>query len=117
MDGFRAAQILRAESPEAYSVLSRVRLPWHASGNKGIAIAPDRRYPVLEVDETTGELRRVRWNNDDRGVVPFDGDVSPTEWYEAARKWDEVLRRPDVEFWTQLTPGRPLSEFSALAML
>ncbi|KAK6080222.1 trimethyllysine dioxygenase [Seiridium cupressi] len=105
VDGFWAAALLRDEDPKAWNVLSRVKLPWHASGNKGITIAPNKLYPVLEVDETTGELQRVRWNNDDRGVVPFHVEYSPEEWYDAARKWDAILRRESVEYWFQLTPG------------
>lgn len=117
VDGFHAARLLEAEDPTAYKILSTVRLPWHASGNKGITIAPDRRYPVLELDEDTGGLHRVRWNNDDRGVVPFGEHYSPTDWYDAARKWDAILRRKDVEFWTQLLPGRPLSMLSQLGII
>ncbi|KAI1864857.1 uncharacterized protein JN550_008677 [Neoarthrinium moseri] len=105
VDGFYAASILRDEDPKAFEILSRVKLPWHASGNEGITIAPDKLYPVLEVDEKTGALHRVRWNNDDRGVVPFDSEYSPQEWYDAARKWDAILRRKSVEYWFQLTPG------------
>ncbi|ROT42127.1 Trimethyllysine dioxygenase [Sodiomyces alkalinus F11] len=108
VDGFHAANILLEEDPAAYAILSRVRLPWHASGNEGITISPDKRYPVLELDGATGKLARVRWNNDDRGVVPFTDDVSPTQWYAAARKWDGILRRPDVEYWVQLKPGQVL---------
>ncbi|KAJ3947109.1 uncharacterized protein N0V96_003495 [Colletotrichum fioriniae] len=108
VDAFYAAQILQKEDPAAYEILSKVRLPWHASGNEGITISPDKRYPVLEVDPQTRTLHRVRWNNDDRGVVPFTDDVSPTEWYAAARKWDAILRRSDVEFWWQLKPGQVL---------
>ncbi|KAG7057703.1 trimethyllysine dioxygenase [Colletotrichum scovillei] len=108
VDAFYAAQILQKEDPAAYEILSKVRLPWHASGNEGITISPDKRYPVLEVDPQTRTLQRVRWNNDDRGVVPFTDDVSPTEWYAAARKWDAILRRSDVEFWWQLKPGQVL---------
>lgn len=108
VDGFHAASLLKAEDPEAFKVLSRVRLPWHASGNQGITIAPDRLYPVLEVDQDTGRLHRVRWNNDDRGVVPFDGEYSPEEWYDAARKWNEILTRESMEYWFQLTPGSVL---------
>ncbi|KAH8888728.1 Trimethyllysine dioxygenase [Thozetella sp. PMI_491] len=108
VDGFHAARLLQKEAPEAYEVLSTVRLPWHASGNEGITIAPDQRYPVLELAKDTGELFRVRWNNDDRGVVPFDERFSPAEWYAAARKWDAILRRKDVECWIQLEPGKPL---------
>ncbi|KAL1876590.1 hypothetical protein VTK73DRAFT_9254 [Phialemonium thermophilum] len=108
VDGFHAANLLREREPRAFDILRSVRLPWHASGNKGITIAPDRRYPVLEVDETTGELHRVRWNNDDRGVVPFGELYSPEEWYDAARKWDAILRSPELECWIQLQPGKPL---------
>ncbi|KAK8003678.1 salicylate hydroxylase [Apiospora arundinis] len=65
-------------------------------------------YPVLELNDKTGAMHRLRWNNDDRGVVPFDGPFSPTEWYEAARKWHSILTRKDVEYWIQLTPGNLL---------
>lgn len=110
VDGFYAASILKAECPEAFEVLRCVRLPWHASGNEGITISPDKLYPVLEVNEATGKLHRVRWNNDDRGVVPFGEMYSPAEWYEAARKWHEILTRKSVENWFQLKPGQVLSE-------
>ena len=110
VDGFHAANILREEEPKAFEILTRVKIPWHASGNQGITIAPDKKYPVLELDETTGEIHRVRWNNDDRGIVPFDDGISPSEWYDAARKWYSILTRPDVELWTQLKPGQPISE-------
>lgn len=106
VDGFRAAALLQQESPEDYETLRSVRVPWHASGNQGVAIAPDRAYPVIEADETA--LRRVRWNNDDRGVIPLDVDVDA--WYKAARKWNEILTRKDSEYWFQLTPGRMLSK-------
>lgn len=108
VDGFHAAEILKEEDDMAFRVLSSVRLPWHTSGNKGITIAPDKMYPVLEIDERTGKLHRVRWNNDDRGVVPFDIEYLPTEWYEAARTWNAILRRKSLEYWFQLTPGNLL---------
>ncbi|KAI0124394.1 trimethyllysine dioxygenase [Xylariales sp. AK1849] len=105
VDGFYAADILRQEDPKAFEVLAHVRLPWHASGNKGITIAPDKLYPVLEVDAATGKLHRVRWNNDDRGVVPFSIPYTPEDWYVAAKKWNAILRRQALEYWFQLTPG------------
>ncbi|PNY26487.1 Trimethyllysine dioxygenase [Tolypocladium capitatum] len=104
VDGFYAAHRLRRESPDDFNVLCKTRIPWHASGNEGIAIAPDRAYPVLEARGRM--LRRVRWNNDDRGVVPLDVDVD--KWYRAARKWDEILKRKQNEYWFQLEPGRVL---------
>ncbi|KAK6849641.1 Trimethyllysine dioxygenase [Apiospora arundinis] len=108
VDGFYAASLLKKEDPRAFEILSKVKLPWHASGNEGITISPDKMYPVLELNDKTGAMHRLRWNNDDRGVVPFDGPFSPTEWYEAARKWHSILTRKDVEYWIQLTPGNLL---------
>ncbi|KAH7032891.1 trimethyllysine dioxygenase [Microdochium trichocladiopsis] len=116
VDGFHAAEILRREDAEAFEVLCAVKLPWHASGNRGITIAPHKRYPVLELASEedggsggAGQLHRVRWNTADRGVVPFSGDgdgkTSPEAWYAAARKFDGILRRKDVEYWVQLKPG------------
>lgn len=109
VDGFRAARALRDGYPQAYEVLSAVGLPWHASGNEGIAISPDRMYPVLERG-VGGEVGRVRWNNDDRGGVP--GGLSAGEqeaWFAAARLWVEALR--GGEYWVQLEPGTVLSRF------
>ncbi|KKF94776.1 Trimethyllysine dioxygenase [Ceratocystis platani] len=107
VDGFKAAAALKKESPEAYTILQKVRLPWHASGNEGITISPDQRYPVLETG-SEGELLRVRWNNDDRGVVPFEHGIDPVQWYEAARKWYEIINRQDFEYWRLLKPGTTL---------
>lgn len=107
VDGFAVADDLKRNHPHLYKILAKVRLPWHASGNKGITIAPDKRYPVLELDQDTGELHRIRWNNDDRGVVPWDDEYSPEQWYEAARVWDATLRS-HFQCWIQLEPGRVL---------
>lgn len=107
VDGFKAANTLKKEDPEAFEVMSKVKLPWHASGNKGITISPDKPYPVFEVDDNTGKLHRIRWNNDDRGVVPW-GEYSPEEWYRAAAKWNSILKRESMEYWFQLKPGNLL---------
>ncbi|KAL7925534.1 hypothetical protein ACQKWADRAFT_284305 [Trichoderma austrokoningii] len=104
VDGFNAAETLRRESPEDFEILRKIKLPWHASGNQGVAIAPDMAYPVIET--SGGNLHRIRWNNDDRGVVPTDIDVDA--WYQAARKWDGILKSEENEFWFQLEPGRVL---------
>jgi hypothetical protein len=108
VDGHRVAQILRAEDEEAYQSLSQLRLPWHASGNEGITIGPDRLYPVLEHND--GKLHRIRWNNDDRGVVPFDQGVEVEEWYRAAAKFNSIVNRRSSQHIFQMEPGKVLSE-------
>lgn len=56
-------------------------------------------------DRKVRDLFQVRWNNDDRGVV---AQLRADRWYNAARKWDEILKRKEMEYWTQLEPGRPV---------
>ncbi|KAG5956279.1 hypothetical protein E4U57_002726 [Claviceps arundinis] len=104
VDGFHACAIMKREHPAEYKLLREVRIPWHASGNLDVAITPDRAYPVVE--GPPHRVHRIRWNNDDRGCVPMHAPVD--EWYDAARKWDEILRHPSNVFWFQLTPGRIL---------
>ncbi|KAK1833334.1 trimethyllysine dioxygenase [Podospora conica] len=108
VDGFGAAQALRAADPQAFKVLTRVALPWHASGNEGIAIAPDRMYPVLEWDGGLANgVRKVRWNNDDRGGLPGNLTREQQEaWFEAARAWVGLLN--EREYWVRLEPGTVL---------
>ncbi|KAF5002640.1 hypothetical protein FGRMN_178 [Fusarium graminum] len=103
VDGFNCARILKDKHPDAYQVLQNTKIPWHASGNDGIAIAPHRSYPVIE--KYHSQPFRIRWNNDDRGVVSvFDAEA----WYDAARKWNEIVRHKSNEYWFKLNPGRIL---------
>lgn len=108
IDGFMAASILREFNPEAFHTLKTVPLPWHASGNEGIAITPEHTYPVFEVTDDQ-KLHRIRWNNDDRGVVPFHPEFGPRAWYGAATKWNKLLANGSFTFQIQLHPGRTLS--------
>jgi len=114
VDGFNAASILQKESPSAYDILAKMPISWHASGNEGITITPAKKMPVLNFQEV-GEkkvptLMQARWNNDDRGVVALaeHQGMGAEKWYAAARKWNDILRRSDMEYWAKLKPGRPL---------
>lgn len=85
------------------------------------------------------KLTQVIWNRYDRATYGGDfrfSDISSAEdsspaqiraargrsenavknWYAAARKWNEILKRPENEYWEQLKPGRPLSKFASLSM-
>ena len=113
VDGFKVAETLRAESPEAYESLCQVKIRGHASGNEKVKFMTDLAYPVLAtVQERPGvaRLRQVRWNNDDRAALVARNPDEIARFYTAAKKWVEILRRPELEYWEQLKPGRPLSE-------
>ena len=103
------ASVLYQEYPEAYRILSEVRIPAHASGNESMSIRPVHSFPVLHHDPETGNLMQIRWNNDDRAAVSGTQMGRMDDWYEAARRWVEILRREEAEYWEQLKPGTPLS--------
>jgi trimethyllysine dioxygenase len=107
VDGFKVAQELYEMDREAYKILSTVNINAHASGNEGISIQPYRGFPVLEHDSATGVLLRVRWNSSDRASIELPIDEVET-WYDAARKFDALLKKRENEYWEQLTPGRVL---------
>ncbi|KAI5805553.1 hypothetical protein DFH27DRAFT_551694 [Peziza echinospora] len=110
VDGFKAARVLRDTKPEAYRVLSNVRIPAHASGNLDVSVKPYAPFPVFNHHPVNGELIQVRWNNDDRATMDRwdDAAVEVEAFYEACREWNEVLRRREGEYWEQLVPGRAL---------
>ncbi|UPX14333.1 Trimethyllysine dioxygenase [Ascochyta rabiei] len=107
VDGFKVADELLQQDREAYQILSTVNVHAHASGNEGISIQPYRGFPVLEHDPSTGDLLRVRWNSSDRASIELPIDEVGV-WYEAARKFDALLKKKENEYWAQLTPGRVL---------
>jgi trimethyllysine dioxygenase len=62
---------------------------------------------VLQHDPTTGLLLQVRWNSSDRASIELPIE-RVDEWYDAARKWDALVKKAENEYWEQLTPGRVL---------
>lgn len=110
--------------PEVYETLSRVSVPSHAAGEASefFRPSPASGFPVLSHDNVTGELTKVRWNNDDRSVMNALEPSAVDEWYaffqicsrqkidlmvryNAIRTWNRLITSPDSEYWTQLTPG------------
>lgn len=109
VDGFRAAKILLDEDADSYKILSKVRIPAHASGNVDTSIQPYAPFPVLNHHPVNGDLVQVRWNNDDRGTMDRWNDGYEVErFYEAMRKWNAILTRRDIEYRSQLKPGKTL---------
>jgi len=104
VDGFMVAEKMRELHPEDFETLRRVPIAWHASGNLDASITPDKRYPVIETagDGPSAEIHRIRWNNDDRGLVPLE---DAEKWYEAARKWSAMVKSPEYQYIFQLEPG------------
>jgi trimethyllysine dioxygenase len=110
VDGLMAANILQQKFPEAFKVLSNYGIMYHANGNDDVSLRTEQCYPVLSLGKSS-KIHQVRWNNDDRAALPirYDNNKAADVWYDAARKWVEIIRSPECEYWEQLKPGRPLS--------
>jgi len=108
VDGLRASNQLRRDFPDAFHILAKHRVPCHSNGNTGVSIRPSHAIPVLNRFFTSGtKVKQVRWNNSDRATL---STVASGAWYDAARKWVNILERPESEYWEQLKPGRALSK-------
>jgi trimethyllysine dioxygenase len=104
VDGFKAADELKIQSPESYEILSRTLIPAHSAGEETVCITPTNPLPVLTHHNQTGELVQVRWNNDDRSTMDQWKDPNDvTRFYEAIRLWNKILRHHEIIY--KLTPG------------
>ncbi|KAG6356668.1 hypothetical protein INS49_014542 [Diaporthe citri] len=109
VDGFHAAKVLRESSKTHFRTLAQRTIPWHASGNEGVTITPEKLLPVLMVGKDGESVYLVRWNADDRGVLPLKNpktdSIHGMQWYTAAAKWEKILRSKELEYRFQLRPG------------
>lgn len=113
VDGFAVTNDLWRMDKSAFRALTAIPVPWHASGNEGVAIAPEKTFPVIELkDGYSGPIvSRIRWNESDRGSIPLTDTNGrlPEVWYNAARKFNRLVENQKYRF--QLQPRRVLSKF------
>ena len=102
VDGFRAAERLRAEDPRGFDLLSSYCAKFEYAGEKGVALRSRR--PMIEL-APDGELIGVRFNNRSAAAitdVPFE-DMEA--YYAAYRRLGEIIDDPEMEVTFRLEPG------------
>ncbi|KAG1750200.1 Trimethyllysine dioxygenase, partial [Suillus lakei] len=111
VDGSYVAALMKELHPNFHELLSRVPIPAHAAGEPSALYTPSppAMYPPLRYHPNTGDLAQVRWNNDDRSVMNHLPPDEVEEWYQAIKIWNELLTKPDSEYWIQLSPGTVLT--------
>lgn len=111
VDGFLAAETLKTEDERAYETLSRLKTSAVAAGTEGFLYHTTEGHSVFEHDQK-GRLVRVRWNNEDRSKLGGRGWTGEEvdEWYRAARRWEEILRRRESQVWVKLKPGTTVGQ-------
>lgn len=100
-DGFAAAEILRAENPDAFRVLSETPIDFRFQDD-GHDIAV--REPVIDLD-AEGRPREIRFNNWIRDTLSLPLDRIEA-WYDAYRAFWQILRRPEGRVELTLAPGQ-----------
>lgn len=102
IDGFRAATVLRAESPEHFDLLSHYCARFEYAGSADVHLAARR--PMIELN-ADGELIAVRFNNRSTAPfvdVPFD---AMADYYAAYRHFAGIIERDELAVTFRLDPG------------
>ena len=99
VDGFAAAQRLRAENPEGFDLLANHCARFEYTGEEGVCLTSRR--PMIEL-APDGELIGIRFNNRSFAAVT---DVPLTKWRQPPiAGWGDYRRHGDgIDF--RLEPG------------
>jgi len=102
VDGFRAAERLRAENPRHFDLLARHCARFEYAGSKDVRLRS--RKPMIELSPD-GELIGIRFNNRSTAAitdVPYD-DME--DYYAAYRRFGEIADDPAMQVAFRLAPG------------
>jgi gamma-butyrobetaine dioxygenase len=102
VDGFRAAERLRAENPRGFDLLTRYCARYEYAGSSGVCLRSRR--PMIEL-APDGELIGIRFNNRSTAAitdVPFE-DME--DYYAAFRRLGEIIDDTAMEVSFKLSPG------------
>ncbi|MER5636628.1 TauD/TfdA family dioxygenase [Kitasatospora sp. NPDC002227] len=101
VDGFKAAALLREESPEDFAVLTRTPVPF-AFRDRGTDLRAE--VPLIGVD-ALGRIREVRFNNRSIGTLRGLATAELDAFYAAYRRFAAITLRPELQLEFRLSPG------------
>jgi gamma-butyrobetaine dioxygenase len=100
VDGFTAAERMRAEDPDGFELLARVPRPFRFADAAAELCA---QFPVIGLD-AEGQVKEIHFNN--RSAAPLDIAAELVEPYMAAyRRFARILARPELTLTLRLAPG------------
>lgn len=102
LDGFRAAERLKAENPRGFGLLSGHCARFDYRGSKGVRLAARR--PMIEL-QPDGEMVAVRFNNRSLGAVADVPYADMGDWYAAYRDFARIIEDPALAVKFRLAPG------------
>eukprot|EP00548_Thalassiothrix_antarctica_P015651 CAMPEP_0194178282 /NCGR_PEP_ID=MMETSP0154-20130528/11917_1 /TAXON_ID=1049557 /ORGANISM="Thalassiothrix antarctica, Strain L6-D1" /LENGTH=154 /DNA_ID=CAMNT_0038893181 /DNA_START=29 /DNA_END=490 /DNA_ORIENTATION=+ len=99
-DGMMAAEILRKEDPDAFTILSTIPRKYHSiDADTGWYL--EATGPIIQVNNED-VITQIRHNDLDRlpDLVPENKKLD-----DAHRKWDSILNRDSIRLIMHLQPG------------
>jgi trimethyllysine dioxygenase len=103
IDGFKAADILRQNDPEAFATLTEVKVPAQYIGD-GVHLRAE--HPVIGLD-ADGAYRQIAYNNYDRAPFLLPGGRM-SDFYRALGQFNRLVNDPALEIEFRLEPGTVL---------
>ena len=101
VDGFLAADRLRREQPDSFTLLTQHAVPFRYVEKGTVDI--QTRAPLIELD-SEGEVRAVRYNNRSAAPIDLPEDVV-VPYYRAYRRFGRLLHDPQATAGFRLAAG------------
>lgn len=102
VDGFAAAEALRAEDRTAFDLLTQVDVPFAFMGQSGVSLSAKR--PLIEVD-ADGRLLAVCYNTRSMGRMAPSVDLDLGAFYAAYHRFGQLLNDKAFKVEFALQPG------------
>ncbi|KAK7170423.1 hypothetical protein R3I94_000593 [Phoxinus phoxinus] len=104
VDGFHMAEQLRREDPEAFNILSSLRVDFTDSGSDYCDFSVQSKNHIIDVD-SDGRVVRINYNNATRDSV-LDVPLHQVQlFYSSLKAFVELLSRPEHVFTYRMEPG------------
>jgi len=100
-DGFKIAQTIKDEDPDAYRILTKVKVPAHYM-EQGIQLRA--KHEVI-TENNQGHFKQICFNNFDRSPMLL-GPSEQAAFYHAYGLFQKLANDPAFQITMQLRPGR-----------
>jgi len=100
-DGFKVAQTIKNEDPEAYQILTQVKVPAHYM-ETGIQL---RAQHEVICEDSNGHFEKICFNNFDRSPFMLS-TCEQKKFYGAYGRFQQLINDPEFQIAFQLQPGR-----------
>jgi gamma-butyrobetaine dioxygenase len=103
-DGFNLSEVLRAEAPECFEILSRELASFRFLDN---VVDYNTRFPIINLDEW-GQIKELRYNSWILSPLDLPRDRVPA-FYQALKAFAKLTKRVDLQVVLRLQAGEVMT--------